>query len=359
MAPDYLGPYFDVASERLYNRIRVYRPVIDFGKIRNMGANPTERNLSIAELEALIEKRRRPLVAERLQRIALAEDRLEQEARDDDESDGLTGLVSARMLQTGALALDAGSLEPISEEGARRGVADRILLGIELLLLLAFIIAAVRGWLRLQQLNAGMRAAQTTAAVPSPTATPSITSIDESELLFAAAEASPAPRESPTEAIEVSTEIPATPTTIPPMPAPGVPKRLVIDALDLDASIVIGDSWEDLEQGVGYRADSGLPGQVGNVVLSAHNDIYGELFRDLYELETGDDVCVYSENAGYRYRVESVEIVEPTRVEFVEPTDYPALTLITCHPYLVDTQRVVVRARLVDWDDEMPYERID
>ena len=123
---------------------------------------------------------------------------------------------------------------------------------------------------------------------------------------------------------------------------------MVIDKLDIDAVVVAGDSWEDLKQGVGYRPDSALPGEIGNVVLSAHNDVYGEIFRYLYELEEGDDVYLYTENAGYHYRVEQVEIVEPTAIEYMDDTDYAALTLITCYPYMVDSHRVIVRAKLVE-----------
>jgi sortase (surface protein transpeptidase) len=32
----------------------------------------------------------------------------------------------------------------------------------------------------------------------------------------------------------------------------------------------------------------------------------------------------------------------------MDPTDYPALTMITCYPYLLDTHRVVVTADLAE-----------
>ncbi|OGO06587.1 MAG: hypothetical protein A2Y73_04720 [Chloroflexi bacterium RBG_13_56_8] len=138
-----------------------------------------------------------------------------------------------------------------------------------------------------------------------------------------------------------------TPThTATPIPQP--PRRLVISKIDVDGTIVEGDTWEDLKKGIGHRVDSAKPGEVGNVVLSAHNDVYGEIFRELHTLEAGDEVLVYTDDRHYRYVVRSVQIVLPTRVEFLEPTDYPALTLITCYPYLVDTHRVVVVAELAE-----------
>jgi len=39
-------------------------------------------------------------------------------------------------------------------------------------------------------------------------------------------------------------------------------------------------------------------------------------------------------------------VVEPTEVSVMEPTSEPVVTLISCYPYLVDNQRIVVRAVL-------------
>jgi len=38
--------------------------------------------------------------------------------------------------------------------------------------------------------------------------------------------------------------------------------------------------------------------------------------------------------------------VEPTQVDVMNPTSEPTSTLISCYPYLVDTQRIVVFASL-------------
>jgi sortase A len=98
---------------------------------------------------------------------------------------------------------------------------------------------------------------------------------------------------------------------------------------------------------------SANPGETGNAVLSAHNDVYGEIFRHLNKLEPGDEVFAAWDGMLYRYVVTQVEIVSPTRVEFMDPTDYPALTMITCYPYLIDTHRVVVVAELTGQVDRI------
>jgi len=131
-----------------------------------------------------------------------------------------------------------------------------------------------------------------------------------------------------------------------PTPAPDQAVRLQIPRLNVDAPVVQGDGWEQLKKGVGQHIGSSNPGQNGNVVLSAHNDVYGELFRYLDQLRPGDEVIVYTQQRQYVYVVDRTSMVEPTAVEVMASTGNPTVTLISCYPYLVDSQRIVVFARL-------------
>jgi len=133
-----------------------------------------------------------------------------------------------------------------------------------------------------------------------------------------------------------------------PVPPPSADQaiRLQIPALKIDAPVVQGDGWEQLKKGVGQHIGSSDPGQDGNVVLSAHDDVYGELFRNLDKLQPGDQVIVYTQQRQYVYVVDRTEIVEPTAVEVMASNGAPTVTLISCYPYLVDKQRIVVFARL-------------
>lgn len=131
-----------------------------------------------------------------------------------------------------------------------------------------------------------------------------------------------------------------------PTPGPEAPTRIVIPAINVDALIVEGDSWEQLKLGVGHHLNTANPGERGNMVLSAHNDIYGEIFRHLSDLELGDEVIVYAGELPYRYIVTAKQIVEPTDVRVLANTTKPVATLISCHPYMVDTHRIVVIAEL-------------
>jgi sortase A len=140
------------------------------------------------------------------------------------------------------------------------------------------------------------------------------------------------------------------------MPAPVLPtaspaqaQRIFIPKIwDTAAPVVLGDGWEQLKRGVGQHVGSVNPGQPGNLILSAHNDIFGELFRDLDRLKPGDEVVISTGVRDFEYRVTGIRIVEPTEVSVMEPTAKPTITLISCYPYLVDSQRIVVFGELID-----------
>jgi sortase A len=131
-----------------------------------------------------------------------------------------------------------------------------------------------------------------------------------------------------------------------PTPGPEQAIRIQIPSLNVDAPVVQGDGWEQLKKGVAQHIGSGNPGQNGNVVLSAHDDVYGELFRYLDRLLPGDQVILYTQQRQYVYVVTHTLIVEPTQVEVMAPTTDPTVTLISCYPYLVNKQRIVVFAKL-------------
>ncbi|NPV06608.1 MAG: class D sortase [Anaerolineae bacterium] len=131
-----------------------------------------------------------------------------------------------------------------------------------------------------------------------------------------------------------------------PTPGPGRPSRIVIDKLGVDAPVVAGDGPEQLKMGVGHRLGTAGPGQPGNMVLSGHNDIYGEVFRHLDRLAEGDRITIYSDGEPFTYVVKRKLIVEPTDLSVLEPTQEPVATLISCYPYLVDSHRIVIVAEL-------------
>jgi len=133
-----------------------------------------------------------------------------------------------------------------------------------------------------------------------------------------------------------------------PLPTPGPQQatRMQIAAIDVDASVVQGDGWEQLKKGIAQHLGTADPGQNGNMVVSAHNDVYGQLFRSLDKLKPGDTIVVFTPNQSFTYEVTGTEIVSPTDVSVMDATSNATLTLISCYPYMVDNQRIVVTAVL-------------
>ena len=135
-----------------------------------------------------------------------------------------------------------------------------------------------------------------------------------------------------------------------PAPPPSAEQavRIQIPSLKVDAPVVQGDGWEQLKKGVAQHIGTADPGEDGNMVLTAHNDVYGEIFRYLDRLQPGDRVILFTQQQQFTYVVDRTVIVKPTQVEVMAPTPEATVTLISCYPYLVDTDRIVVFAKLLN-----------
>jgi sortase A len=131
-----------------------------------------------------------------------------------------------------------------------------------------------------------------------------------------------------------------------PLPAPEQAIRIQIPAISVDAPVVQGDGWDQLKRGAGQQVGTPDPGESGNIVLSGHNDVYGEVFRYLDQLNPGDQVILFTSRRQYTYVIIGTQMVEPTAVEVMTQTADARVTLISCHPYLIDDHRIVVSAVL-------------
>ena len=132
-----------------------------------------------------------------------------------------------------------------------------------------------------------------------------------------------------------------------PQPTDETPLVLRIPKLNIDSSIIQGVDWEALKLGVGQVQNGATPAdRDSNVVLAAHNDIYGELFRYLDQLEPGDKFQIQTKSKLYNYTVTGWDIYEPNEVQVMDPRGKPTATLISCYPYRVNNKRIVVFADL-------------
>ncbi|MGD8553532.1 MAG: class D sortase [Anaerolineales bacterium] len=232
------------------------------------------------------------------------------------------------------------------ENGGRRIWLNRLLLGIEVLAVVGFAYILLSGAGALRQLNAEVAEA---LSVGPASPTPLITAV--------VLPSGHTPPTDPGGARPNEAEIPehlrpivqSMPSVSVPTPGPAQARSIFIPKLWNDAAPVVqGDGWEQLKKGVGQHIGSADPGENGNLVVSAHNDIFGELFRDLDKLKPGDEIRVRTSMQEYLYRVTGMRIVSPTEVSVMAPTAKPTITLVSCYPYLVDTERIVVFGELVD-----------
>ena len=112
--------------------------------------------------------------------------------------------------------------------------------------------------------------------------------------------------------------------------------------------------WHMVDKAAGWHLNSVVPGQVGNAVISGHNNIGGSVFRNLNRLQPGDEITVLT-NVGtaVAYTVAEVQIVPETyasaaqraaNAQAISATSDERLTLITCWPANSNTHRVIVVA---------------
>jgi len=72
---------------------------------------------------------------------------------------------------------------------------------------------------------------------------------------------------------------------------------------DFEVPILDGDDPATLAKGIGRYVDGAAPGEIGNLVLSAHRVTHGEPFRNFLNLRAGDEVIVETRTHVYTYRL--------------------------------------------------------
>lgn len=291
-------------------------------------------DLSVEELRRLLVEKRRASRQERL-------DRFRRTGRVVKVAPDVEGAALEDM-RSGTLGEVETSIEAPNRSRGKR-VFDGFLLAVEIMAVVGVVFVLFNGVNLIRELNQ-----EVASALEQPTLTPT-------PLIMAVVLPSGhTPPNSPGGAQPNEAEIPEhlrplvqSLANIPiPTPGPEQAVRIQIPAINVDAPIVQGDGWEQLKKGVGQHIGTADPGDDGNMVLSAHNDIFGEIFRDLDQLKPGDQVIIHTNQRSYTYIISGYKIVEPTQTEVMEATSQPKITLISCYPYLIDDQRIVVSARL-------------
>jgi LPXTG-site transpeptidase (sortase) family protein len=158
-------------------------------------------------------------------------------------------------------------------------------------------------------------------------------------------------------------------------------ERIMIPSLDVDSKVIeVGWDvveqngqqvavWQVAEYAVGHHTGSANPGEGENVVLAGHVGGYGKVFRDLFSIEPGDHVIVYSAGQQYLYVVQERLVLEELGVpleqrqangRYIQPGGTEVVTLVTCWPPEgpdVFSQRIVVRAEPYGTQQAAPAEQ--
>lgn len=122
--------------------------------------------------------------------------------------------------------------------------------------------------------------------------------------------------------------------------------EIKIDRLNLKVPIYLGATEENLNKGLAHLSHTSLPlgEETSNVVVAGHRGlIRHKMFRHLDKLQQGDEIVITNFWEELRYKVIKYEIISPDEVSKVLIQDgKDMITLITCHPFRVNTQRLVV-----------------
>ncbi len=104
-----------------------------------------------------------------------------------------------------------------------------------------------------------------------------------------------------------------------------------------------------LDRGPGHWPGTPRPGGFGNVVVAGHRVTHTHPFRDIDQLDSGDEVIFrMDDGSSAKYRVTNHEIVTPDAVRIVDQRPGHTLTLFACHPPGSAKYRYVVFGELVE-----------
>ncbi len=137
----------------------------------------------------------------------------------------------------------------------------------------------------------------------------------------------------------------------------GIMGRIEIPKINVDVPIYHGTSDEVLSNGVGHFQDSSLPigGKNTRCILTGHRGLpNSKLFTRLDELEKEDFFFVSTCGNILAYRITEIQVMEPEEAEMLQIVPEKDLcTLITCTPYGINTQRLVITG------ERVPYEKVE
>lgn len=124
-----------------------------------------------------------------------------------------------------------------------------------------------------------------------------------------------------------------------------------IPKINIEVPILLGANTANMKKGAVHLTETSYPigGANTNSVIAAHSG-YGKatLFRHIDKIGVGDKIHIRNFKEELTYEVYETKIINPDDVSELEIQEgQDIITLITCHPYRVNTQRYIVKAKRV------------
>lgn len=140
--------------------------------------------------------------------------------------------------------------------------------------------------------------------------------------------------------------------SIPTINLNNVPVKSEVDGFNTNAYEKI------LVNSLAQMKGTALPGQVGNVYIYGHSapqwfaDLYPSsflgIFTNILQLKIGDKIFAKFKGENYTYEVFQTQVVSPNDISVLQyPPGKRYLTLMTCIPPGIGTQRFIVKAKLI------------
>jgi sortase A len=125
----------------------------------------------------------------------------------------------------------------------------------------------------------------------------------------------------------------------------GIPLgQIEVSSIGLAVMILEGTDGRTLRRAVGHIPGTALPGEQGNIGIAGHRDTF---FRPLRNIHMDDEITLTTLKGVYRYRVDSMKLVEPEDTVVLNNSGDDMLTLVTCYPFYYvgpAPKRFIVRA---------------
>ncbi|SCY69203.1 class C sortase [Butyrivibrio sp. INlla14] len=136
----------------------------------------------------------------------------------------------------------------------------------------------------------------------------------------------------------------------------GIMGYIEIENIGVNLPIYHGTEETVLQVGIGHLEGTSFPtGKTStHAVLSGHRGLpSSKLFSDLDQMIVGDTFLLHILDQTFAYQIDQINIVLPEETSdlaIVDDKEY--VTLVTCTPYGVNTHRLLVRAKRVDYNEE-------